>query len=64
MTKSIENELIKSSAYPKQPENIEMLQTHISFIFITDDYVYKVKKPVNFGFLDFTSLEKRLHFCQ
>ncbi|UCG69566.1 MAG: hypothetical protein JSV09_00640, partial [Thermoplasmata archaeon] len=42
----------------------EMLQTHISYIFITDDYVYKVKKPVNFGFLDFSTLDKRLYYCQ
>ena len=40
-----------------------MVQTHISVIFITADRVYKVKKPVNFGFLDFTTLEKRHHFC-
>ncbi len=64
MTKSIENELIKSSAYPEHPDHVEMLQTHISFIFITDNFVYKVKKPVNFGFLDFTTLEKRLHYCK
>jgi aminoglycoside phosphotransferase family enzyme/predicted kinase len=64
MTKSIENELIKSSAYPNQPDHVDMLQTHISFIFLTDDYVYKVKKPVDFGFLDFTSLDKRLHYCK
>jgi aminoglycoside phosphotransferase family enzyme len=64
LTLKIEDELTKTSAYPEQTKHVEMLQTHISFIFITDDYVYKVKKPVDFGFLDFTTLEKRLEYCQ
>ena len=49
--------------YPHSPASVEMLQTHISFIFIAGQEVYKVKKSVNYGFLDFTSLEKRKHFC-
>ena len=64
MTKGIVNDLAKSEAYPEQTKNVEMLQTHISYIFITDDYVYKIKKPVNFGFLDFSTLDKRLFYCQ
>jgi aminoglycoside phosphotransferase family enzyme len=36
----------------------------MSFILLTDTYVYKVKKPVNLGYLDYTTLEKRKHFCQ
>jgi len=51
------------SFYPHRPERIELVQTHISFIFIVDDLVYKVKKAVDFGFLDFTSLEKRRFYC-
>jgi uncharacterized protein len=43
---------------------IDLLQTHISFVLLTGEYVYKVKKIVNFGFLDYSSLEKRRHFCQ
>jgi hypothetical protein len=50
--------------YPHRPPRVELLQTHISFIFIAGDYVYKVKKAVDFGFLDFTSLEKRRFFCE
>lgn len=42
---------------------IKMLQTHISFVVLTDSFAYKVKKPVDFGFLDFSTLEKRKHFC-
>jgi len=43
---------------------IEMLQTHISYIFLTGDYAYKLKKPLDLGFLDFSSLEKRQYYCQ
>ncbi|MBE9126190.1 MULTISPECIES: AAA family ATPase [unclassified Coleofasciculus] len=43
---------------------IELMQTHVSYVFLTGDYAYKVKKPVNFGFLDFSTLERRQHFCQ
>ncbi len=44
--------------------SIQLIQTHVSYVFLTGDYVYKVKKPVNFGFLDFSTLEKRKHFCE
>ena len=49
--------------YPDHPERVEVVQTHVSAIFLTGRYVYKVKKPVDFGFLDFTTLEKRKFFC-
>jgi len=49
--------------YPEKPQKIELVQTHISAIFLTDTHAYKVKKPVNFGFLDFTTLEKRKFYC-
>ena len=49
--------------YPEKSKDLKILQTHISFIFILDDYVYKVKKPVNFGFLDFSTLQKRRYYC-
>jgi len=41
-----------------------MLQTHISWVFLTGKYAYKLKKPLDLGFLDFTSLEKRCFFCE
>ena len=40
------------------------IQTHISWVFIASPFVFKVKKPVNLGFLDFSTLERRRHFCQ
>jgi uncharacterized protein len=52
------------AAYPHGPPEIHSIQTHISWVLIAPPFVFKVKKPVNFGFLDFSSLEKRHHFCQ
>jgi aminoglycoside phosphotransferase family enzyme/predicted kinase len=49
--------------YGHNPDSVQLLQTHISFIFIAGDLVYKVKKAVDFGFLDFTTLEKRKFYC-
>ena len=45
-------------------EPIRLMQTHVSYVLLTGDYVYKLKKPVNFGFLDYSTLEKRKHFCE
>jgi len=50
-------------AYPERPGEIRHLQTHISHLFLTPEFVYKVKKPVDFGFLDFSTFEKRRFFC-
>ncbi len=62
------NEIIKALknpvAYDEEVTTVEMLQTHISYVFLTDRFVYKVKKPVDFGFLDFTTLERRRYFCE
>ncbi len=41
---------------------IQVIQTHISWVFLTGDYAYKLKKTVDFGFLDFSTLEKRKYF--
>lgn len=49
--------------YPHKPAEIIHKQTHISDVFLAGDRVYKVKKPVNLGFLDFSTLEKRYRFC-
>ena len=49
--------------YPHSVSRIEQRETHISHVFLTGDYVYKIKKPVNLDFLDFTTLKKRYHYC-
>jgi hypothetical protein len=56
--------LLEPESYPEKPANIDHIETHISHVFVCDTLVYKIKKPVNFGFLDFSSLKKRLRFCQ
>ena len=56
--------LLDPKAYPEIPQQIELVQTQMSFVFLTDSYVYKVKKPVNLGYLDYTTLEKRKFYCQ
>lgn len=50
--------------YPHPVDGVDYIQTHISSVFLTGSKVYKLKKPVDFGFLDFTSPDKRRHFCQ
>jgi aminoglycoside phosphotransferase family enzyme len=56
--------LLKPEAYPQKTGEIQLIQTHISYVFLIENYVYKIKKAVNFGFLDFSTLDKRLEFCQ
>jgi aminoglycoside phosphotransferase family enzyme/predicted kinase len=50
--------------YPHHPVQVELRQTHISYVFLAGEYVYKVKKPVRFAFLDYSTLDKRHHFCR
>jgi len=50
--------------YPHDVSTIEQRETHISKVFLTGEYAYKIKKPVYLEFLDFTTLEKRRHYCQ
>ncbi len=50
--------------YPHRPCRVEHIQTHISHVFLAGDLVYKLKKPLDLGFLDFSSLEKRRFYCQ
>ena len=54
----------KPNFYPHPVSGIEQRETHISKVFLTGDYVYKIKKPVNLEFLDFTTLEKRRYYCR
>jgi aminoglycoside phosphotransferase family enzyme len=62
--KQVVEALMKPEAYDEEPGKIELTQTHISFVFLTRNFVYKVKKAVDLGFLDFTTLEKRRFFCE
>jgi len=61
---SVVEALLRPQAYGHRPQKIEMVQTQMSCVFLTGEYVYKIKKPVNLGYLDYTTLEKRRFFCQ
>ncbi len=61
----LEGDLLSSEAYPEpRPAAIELRETHISAVYLAGDDVFKVKKPVDFGFLDFSTPEKRLAACE
>lgn len=52
------------SHYPHPCGQIQVIETHISWVLLTGDYAYKIKKPVDLGFLDYTTLARRRFFCQ
>lgn len=56
--------LTEPAAYPHPVDVVDVRQTHISVVFLAGPFAYKLKKPVNLDFLDFTTLPKRLHFCE
>lgn len=51
-------------SYPHRPQRVKVIETHSAVVFMASPYVYKIKKPVDLGFLDFSTLEKRRHFCR
>lgn len=64
----MENKLIKNlqnkRIFPHEVKYFKVIETHISWVLLTGDFAYKIKKPVDFEFLDFTTLEKRKYFCE
>lgn len=60
---SLIEDLSAPANLPDETGVVRVIQTHISIVFVGDAYVYKIKKPADFGFLDFTTLEKRRHYC-
>ena len=59
LIKSLQNPTL----FPHKVEYFKIIETHISWILLTGHFAYKIKKPVNLGFLDFSSLEKRRYYC-
>ena len=57
-------DLLSPDIYRHPVDKTDLVQTHISYVILAGDFVYKFKKPVDFGFLDFSSLEKRKYFCE
>ncbi len=56
--------LTKASAYPDRPTHVEAIETHMSWVFLTDRYAYKLKKPVALDFLDYRTVEARRQYCE
>lgn len=56
--------LMQPGVHHPRVENCQMIETHISWVIIAEPYAYKIKKALNLGFLDFSTLKKRLHFCR
>jgi len=56
--------MLKPEFYDHPVQSCQLIETHISWVILTGDFVYKVKKPVDFGFLDFSTLEKRKFYCE
>ena len=61
--RSMIDDLLVPASLPDKTERVSLIQTHISLVFLADEFVYKIKKPVNLGFLDFSTLKKRLYYC-
>ena len=55
--------LSQAASYPDRPVSVQVVETHISWVFLTDRYAYKLKKPVRFEFLDFSTAALRHHAC-
>ncbi len=65
MVKTFDIEMMSDPAvYPHPVANLSIMETHISWVILTGDFAYKIKKPVNFGFVDFSTLEKRHNDCE
>lgn len=56
--------LRRSDIYPDEPDQVETIETHTSWLFLTGRYVYKLKKPLRYDFLDFSTVEARRQNCQ
>lgn len=64
MTKELINELVLKGRFPQSCSSRELIETHISWVIICDHFVYKIKKPIHYSFLDFSTLDKRKYFCK
>jgi aminoglycoside phosphotransferase family enzyme len=64
MTKEHIVKLLSEGVFPGYTGRPDLVETHISWVFLCDRFVYKIKKPVRYTFLDFSTLEKRKYYCE
>lgn len=57
------HDLLRPSAFPHPARDLRLIETHISWVILAGEFAYKIRKPVNFGFLDFSSHEQRREDC-
>src|SRR5262245_39385331 len=57
-------DLLRPEAFPHPAQEPQLIETHISWVILAGDFAYKLRKPVNFGFLDFSTLERRRADCE
>jgi uncharacterized protein len=55
--------LLRADAYPHEVREIRLIETHISWVLLTGEYAYKIKRPVKFPFVDLSSMERRAFYC-
>lgn len=63
MTKQQIDELLSNGSFPEISNHKELIETHISWVILCDEFVYKIKKPVHYPFLNFSTLELRKYYC-
>jgi len=63
MTKEQIDKLRLEGEFPENSNTPELIETHISWVFVCDRFVYKIKKPIQYSFLDFSTMEKRKYYC-
>lgn len=56
--------LRQPTSFPELTYRVEAIETHMSWVFLTDDYAYKLKKPVHYDAIDFRTIAARCHFCE
>ncbi|MBD3648860.1 MAG: AAA family ATPase, partial [Pseudomonadales bacterium] len=64
MSEALVQSMLAGKGFATPPSDIQLVETHISWIVLADDHVYKLKKPVDLGFVDFSTLPRRKHFCE
>lgn len=64
MTQQEIDKLVFKGTFPEQTRACTLIETHISWVILCDLFVYKIKKPIQYSFLDFSTLELRKHFCE
>ncbi|MDX1666340.1 MAG: hypothetical protein R3350_03890, partial [Saprospiraceae bacterium] len=64
MTREQIETILAHKALPGSPRQVKLIETHISWVLLTPRFAYKIKKPINYSFLDFSTMERRKYYCQ